>query len=181
MATTTNITPVAGNERDPFAAPEAELEALQGIAQALSQTEFNQAKLVTESGEETVLSPTLLRLLRLAANTLAADRAVVLESFGRLVTPYQAAELIGVPASYVDKLLSDGELSHVNGSAIRLLSRDDVLDFHRAYKAQQREALDELARLSQELGLYDLDFDASRLKCLAEFAEDDDEADEGQN
>jgi hypothetical protein len=80
MATTTDTTSLVDRVQGPFAAPEDGLKTLQRVAQALNRSASEPPKLKTADGEEIDLSPTLLRVLRLIAKTLAADRAVVLDS-----------------------------------------------------------------------------------------------------
>jgi excisionase family DNA binding protein len=174
MAAATDTSSIT--DRGPIAPSSIEQKALQRIAQVLSQSEQRSPKFVTATGEEIELPPTLLRILRAVTAMLGADRAIVLESFGPLVSRYQAAELIGVPLNYVERLVNEGELSLVDAGPTKLLSRDAVLDFRRGYKARQRESLEELARISQEMGLYDLDYSSVQLKRLQEFAEEDESA-----
>ena len=174
MAATTDTSSIT--DRGPIAPSAIEQKALQRIARVLSQSESGSPKIVTATGEELELPPTLLRILRAVTAMLGADRAIVLDSFGPLVSRFQAAELIGVPLNYVERLVNEGELTLVDAGPTKLLSRDAVLDFRRAYKARQRESLEELARISQEMGLYDLDYSTIELKRLEEL-EEEDEAD----
>lgn len=181
MATSTDTIPVAEHDRGPFVAPDTEREALERAARALNQSESGSVKLITNNGKEIELSPTLLRVLRQGAAILAADRAVVVESIGKLVTPRQAAELVGVHVHHLERLLDTGELPFENEGPVRLLPLDDVLAYRQVFKARQHEGLDELARISQEMGLYDLDYSTIKIKRLLEFDEEERQADSDEN
>jgi excisionase family DNA binding protein len=113
------------------------------------------AVLQVEGGDEVTISlpeaaaDALLRLL----SDLAEGRAVSIAGADEELTTREAADLLGVSRPYLVGLLKDGEIpSHKVGSHHRVYRRDVL-----AYKARRREkseeAMQELTRLSQELGL----------------------------
>lgn len=181
MATTTKSTPTSEHDRGPFVPADTELAALKRAAQALRAGATGSPKLVAPTGEKIELSPTLLRVLRRSAEILADDQAVLLDSLGKQISPHQAAELLGFSVTYVTKLLDDGELPFTLLDDFRRLSLDDVLTYRRAFKLRQREALNDMIRLSEELGLYDLDDSTIELKRLAEFEEEEEQAKSGNS
>ncbi|MEX2441239.1 MAG: excisionase family DNA-binding protein, partial [Pontimonas sp.] len=107
--------------------------------------------------------------------------AVILDSLGKQITPHEAAELLRVPITHMVKLLDDGTLPFTRVGDFRRLSLDDVLTYRQLRDARRHEGLDELARLSQELGLYDLDYSTIKVKRLLEFEEDESQANSGEN
>ncbi|MDQ3655833.1 MAG: excisionase family DNA-binding protein [Chloroflexota bacterium] len=169
MTTTTDTISVAERDRGPFVAPDTELEVLQRAARALNQSESGSFKLITNNGQEIEVPLTLLRVLRLGAEMLALDRAVVLDSLGRQITPHEAAELLRVPITYLVKLLDDGTLPFTRDGDFRRLSLDDVLTYRQLRDQQRHAALDEMTRMGQEWGLYDIDYSTIKAKRLAEF------------
>lgn len=173
MATTTKPMTMSEHDRGPFVAPDEELAALKRAARALRAGKAGTPKLIATNGEEVALSPTLLRVLRRSVEVLADDRAVLLNSLGKQISPQEAATLLAVPVTYLVKLLDDGTLRFTLDGDFRRLSLAEVLAYRQELRARQHEALDELARLSQELGLYDLDYSTIKPKRLLEYEEED--------
>ena len=108
-------------------------------------------------GEDVTISlpPAAARpLLDLLAD-LAEGRVVSVADADEELTTREAAELLNVSRPYLTRLLKEGEIpSHKVGSHHRVYRRD-VLAYKRRRLEQSEEAMQELARLSQELGLYD--------------------------
>jgi len=93
----------------------------------------------------------LLNLL----SDLAEGRTVSVAGADEELTTREAAELLNVSRPHLTQLLKEGEIpSHKVGSHHRVYRRD-VLAYKAQRKKQSEEAMQELTRLSQELGLYD--------------------------
>jgi excisionase family DNA binding protein len=168
---------IPGSDQDqqdqgPMLAPKEERAATEHVARALKAPPTGPVRLVTADGQTIELPATLLHVLRLSADLFAHDRAVLLDSLGPHLSPEQAAEILGFPLDYVMKLLDSGELpSEREGNAQRLLV-SDVLEYRQVFKLRH-EALDELTRLSEEMGLYDLDTSPAKPRRLMEYENDD--------
>lgn len=86
---------------------------------------------------------------------LAEGRAVSVSDADEELTTREAAELLNVSRPHLTRLLKEGEiLSHKVGSHHRVYRRD-VLAYKVRRQEESEEAMQELTRLSQELGLYD--------------------------
>ena len=86
---------------------------------------------------------------------LAEGRSVSVSDADEELTTREAAELLNVSRPHLTKLLKEGEIpSHKVGSHYRVYRRD-VLAYKARRQEQSEEAMQELTRLSQELGLYD--------------------------
>jgi len=107
-------------------------------------------------GEATVSLPSaavgpLLDLL----SGLAEGRAVSVADADEELTTREAADLLNVSRPHLTQLLKEGEIpSHKVGSHFRVYRRD-VLAYKAKRQERSEEAMQELTRLSQELGLYD--------------------------
>lgn len=86
----------------------------------------------------------------LATNDLSADLFPVLSE----LTVAQAAKIIGEPEGYIDELLKAGLVAFRQENGERLIQRDSFLEFE-AEDREMGEALTEITRWSQEMGLYD--------------------------
>lgn len=80
------------------------------------------------------------------------DSLVVVPGDAEL-TPLEAARLLRVSGSAIDSLLENGEIpSHEAGSQRRVYAKD-VAKWQEYNDGKRREALDQLATLTQELGI----------------------------
>ena len=150
--------------REPIAADAAERDALQELGALLADEALGPLLLVGEQ-REVALPPTLLLLLRHLVAGLVGDRAVRIETFGPLVSLREAADILGSTHGHVQELLEQGKLSaqevHLsNMEAERRIRLTDLLAFAREWGKRRHEALRELTRMSEEMGLYDLEDEA---------------------
>ena len=84
---------------------------------------------------------------------LAEGRTVSIADADEELTTREAAELLNVSRPHLTDLLKEGEIpSHKVGSHHRVYRRD-VLAYKARRRRQSEEAMQELTRLSQELGL----------------------------
>lgn len=86
---------------------------------------------------------------------LAAGRVVAAYPLHAELTTQQAADFLNVSRPYVVMLVEQGELPHRKVGTHRRLLFADVLAYKRRQVEESRAALDELAHLSEELGLYE--------------------------
>ena len=149
------------NLRVPIAAEEAEHAALRELGALLTDEATGSLLLVGQQREVTV-PPTLLLLLRRLVEQLAGKRAIRIETFGREVTLWEAADILGEPLQRVRQLIAEGVLLAQEADpsgAINLqrITLSDLLAYQAMRSARQTEAINELLQLSEELGLYDRD------------------------
>jgi len=70
------------------------------------------------------------------------------------LTVAQAAALLDVPEGYIDELLDDDLVEYRLEGTQRLVNRDGLLEYEQRRK-RRHEALNEMVRLDQEMGLCD--------------------------
>ena len=71
------------------------------------------------------------------------------------LTTQQAADLLNISRQYLVRLLEEGKIPYTRTGKHRRLRIDDVVAYKQARDRERSESLDELARLSDELGGYD--------------------------
>jgi excisionase family DNA binding protein len=106
-----------------------------------------------EDEENVVLPPEVARLFARVLADLADGRGVTVVPFDAEVTTQQAADLLNVSRPHVVSLLDKGEMPYRKVGSRRRVRLEDVLAYRRESYRQSREAVDELTRLTQELGL----------------------------
>jgi excisionase family DNA binding protein len=70
------------------------------------------------------------------------------------LTTQQAADMLGVSRPYLISKLEAGEIPYRKVGRHRRITLQDVMEYRRRDELQRRAAADELADLSEELGLY---------------------------
>ena len=112
-------------------------------------------RLTTEDGTVVDLpepvTEALTEMLQAAAD---GERVLVLRASQRLTTE-QAAAVLGVSRPTVVRLVDTGKLHARMVGTHRRLALADVLAYREASVRRRRDALDEMARDAEDLGLYD--------------------------
>jgi excisionase family DNA binding protein len=142
----------------PTFAREDEQSCLARIARLYDASEGRSpgsAKVVGSNGDEIELPESAQRLLEQVVRVLARGDAVSIVPVQRELTTQQAADLLNISRQYLIRLLDRGEIPFHRVGSHRRLGFDDVMKYKRRRDLERRRGLDELTRLSQELGLYD--------------------------
>lgn len=71
------------------------------------------------------------------------------------LTVEQAAELLNFPQKYVLKLLEEGTIPFTRVEGEPRIPLHGLLEFKKRDDAERRQALEEMIRLGEEMGLYD--------------------------
>lgn len=112
-------------------------------------------RITTDDGKVLELPPTvaedLAAILEAAAD---GERALVLRSPDDLTTE-QAASLLGVSRPTVVRMIDEGKLPARMVGTHRRVTLSDVIAYREESSRRQSEALDEMTRQAEELGLYD--------------------------
>jgi excisionase family DNA binding protein len=114
------------------------------------------AKLLVGSAEETIELPgAVFQLLRQIVHQIGEGKMAIIQEVDEILTTQEAADLLYVSRPYLIKLLEQGEIPFTKVGLHRRIRFQDVVTYQEQRKQEQREALRELAELSQEFGLYD--------------------------
>ena len=93
-------------------------------------------------------------VLQAVLGHFAAGRAVQVAAVETDLTTNEAAHLLGVSRPYLIKLLDQKQIPHHKVNRHRRVRLEDVMAYRDRQHAERRETLDELHRVSEELGLY---------------------------
>ncbi|MBC6422168.1 MAG: excisionase family DNA-binding protein [Hormoscilla sp. SP5CHS1] len=111
-------------------------------------------RLVSPDGEEIELPASVFHLLREQVYQLARGNGVRTVIFHDPLTTWQAAALLGSQVQYVNKLLDKGEIPFIQDGRLRLIRLSDAMAHKQKLSELHRQGIEELARMSQEFGLY---------------------------
>lgn len=112
-------------------------------------------KLVTDDNRHEMISlpPAALRLLVDLLTQLGQGRAVTIVPQRAELTTQEVADYLNVSRPYVVKLIESGKLPARKVGTRRRVAFEDLVRFDEQDRKRRRTALDELARVDQELGL----------------------------
>lgn len=110
------------------------------------------ARLVGPDGEAIEIPASALHALKLVVEGMARGQTITLVPHGKELTTQQAADLLHVSRPHLVKLLDDHVIDHYKVGTHRRVRIEDVLDYRERRAGVRRERLDELTRLSEELG-----------------------------
>lgn len=112
------------------------------------------ARLLVIDGERDIEVPvSALRLLVDILAQMAEGNAVTIVPITAELTTQQAADFLNVSRPHLVSLLERNELSYRKVGTHRRILFKDLLDYRERSRIASREALDELTRQAQELGM----------------------------
>jgi len=140
----------------PVVATEDERAALADLASLLDAGQGD-VKLVGAHGAPVDLPATVRGLLHEVIRALARDQPVAVVALQRNLTIHRAADLLNVRVPYMVQLLDRGDVPSSGSGARRRILFEELMAYKARRDVERREALAELTRISQEMGLYDLE------------------------
>jgi excisionase family DNA binding protein len=132
------------DERAPMAALARVLET---VARDSART-----RLLGPRGEQIELPASAFEALKAVVDTMAKGQTITLIPHHQELTTQQAADLLHISRPSLIKLLEAGELPYRKVGTHRRINIDDALRYRARRAEQRRRELDELTRLSEELG-----------------------------
>jgi hypothetical protein len=111
--------------------------------------------LVDERGRRIELPETAVQLVHQVVRALARGKPVEIHALPRELTIRQAADILDLRPEDVVRLLDEGEIPFVQADEFRLIRFEDAMAYRPKRDADRRAAMDELIRLSEEMGLYE--------------------------
>lgn len=131
-------------------------DALDEIATLLSHND--QALSLTDGqGGRVALPAEVVDAFSQVIAALQAKKPMVLYPKKALLTTQQAAGFLGVSRPYLIQLLDEGKIPHTMTGSHRRILYADLASYRAEMKKTQRAALEEIVRISEEAGLYDLE------------------------
>ncbi len=138
--------------RGPVTSTEEERLTLQE-AERLLGDHPGQIALSDEHGHRIELPETAARLVRRVVQALATGNPVEVNVLPKALTISQAAEILDLRREDVVRLLDEGEILFVEDeSGLQRIRFEAVMAYKPKRDAERRAALDEIARIGQEMG-----------------------------
>lgn len=132
------------------------LESYGSLAPLLDQIHSDYLEIEIEENSQRIKIP--LKALQLLAKILketSQGRPVSIVPIATEITTQAAAEMIGCSRPHLVKLLENGEINFTKIGRHRRIKYQDILDYKRKMKAEQRQLLIEIMKADEEAGIYD--------------------------
>jgi excisionase family DNA binding protein len=113
------------------------------------------ATLRSPDGKELPLPEPLYRVLVEAAATLVAGYQVIVAPIHHQLTTQEAADFLNVSRTYLVRLLDRGDIPSSKVGRHRRVRFGELMSYKKRRMSERREALTNLIRESEELGLYE--------------------------
>lgn len=129
-------------------------EAVRALARFVAKSPKAQLSIEDSSHRMHVVLPrAAVQLLQTILREMSQGNAVTLIPVHAELTTQQAADLLNVSRPYVVSLVESGVIPYRKVGTRRRILFEHLMAYKRAEDAKREEALNELARQSQELGL----------------------------
>lgn len=139
---------------NPVLVPDRDAETVKELDEALARAHGG-AVLRSPSGQELSLPHSVYRVLEQVVHEMARGNAVRVLPVKAELSTQQAADLLNVSRPHLVKLLERGELPFHRAGTHRRVVLEDLLVYKEGRDRERLEALDDITRVSDELGLYD--------------------------
>lgn len=142
-------------EDDLIVARDDERATFELLAELIENRPGRDLSVITSGNQQAALPNSLLPLLARIARALAAGDLVTIRTLDQLLSPAEAAALLDLSVSDVLCLLESGALTATDDDRAIRIKFADLAAFSASERAEQRNALRTLTRMSEELGLYE--------------------------
>ncbi|WP_158858879.1 helix-turn-helix domain-containing protein [Lunatibacter salilacus] len=134
----------------------AAMVSYDALAAALDQIHSEYPEIEIQETNERIKIP--LKALQLLARILketSNGKPVSIVPIATEITTQAAAELLGCSRPHLVKLLENGEISFSKVGKHRRIKYQDIINYKRKMKDEQRKLLIEIMKSDEESGLYD--------------------------
>lgn len=142
-------------EHKSVTAQESEKPVLSKINVVFEKHHHGTPVLIDPDGERIVLPSSLYQVLRQIIHHMLLGRTVFIVPENKELTTHEAADFLNVSRPYLIKLLEHGEIPYAFVGSHRRIRFSDLMTFKARQYAERQSAIDEIAQISQDAGLYD--------------------------
>ncbi len=134
----------------------AAMKSYDALSSTLEQIQSDYPEIEIEETNERIKIPlSALKLLARILKETGRGKPVSIVPIATEITTQAAAEIIGCSRPHLIKLLERGEIKFTKIGKHRRIKYQDVLEYKKKVKAEQRKLLIEIMKADEESGLYD--------------------------
>lgn len=126
------------------------------LISSIEQLKTDQVEIeIEETREKIVLPKKALNLLGEILKAMSQGKPISIVPLATEVTTQSAAELLGCSRPYLVKLLEEGKIEYTKVGKHRRIKYEDVIDYKKKMKEEQKQRLIDMMHADEDLGLYD--------------------------
>ena len=110
---------------------------------------------IEETGEKIILPVKALIFLGEILKAMSQGKPISIVPIATEVTTQSAAEMLGCSRPHLVKLLEEGKIEFTKIGKHRRIKYEDVVEYKRKMKEEQKKHIIEIMNNDEELGLYD--------------------------
>ncbi|MFC6102773.1 helix-turn-helix domain-containing protein [Olivibacter domesticus] len=132
------------------------LESYDSLAAVIEQLHAEQTEIEIEETKDKIIVP--LRALKLFGGILKAmseGKPISIVPLATEVTTQKAAEILGCSRPHLVKLLEEGKIQYTKVGKHRRILFEDVIEYKKRMKDEQKKRLIDIMNFDEDLGLYD--------------------------
>lgn len=134
----------------------AAMESYDALAAMIEQLRSENPEIEIEETEEKIRIPkSALVLLTRILKEISQGNPISIVPIATEITTQSAAELLGCSRPHIVKLLEEGTIPFTKVGKHRRIKYEDLINYRKQMKANQRRAIREIMELDEESGLYD--------------------------
>lgn len=131
-------------------------ESYSSLISAIEQLKTDEVEIeIEETSYKLVLPVKALNLLGDILKAMSQGKPISIVPLATEVTTQSAAEILGCSRPYLVKLLEEGKIEYTKIGKHRRIKYEDVIDYKKKMKEEQKNHLIEIMNKDEELGLYD--------------------------
>lgn len=132
------------------------MESYNALSAVLEQINSEQTEIEIEETKDKITIPSsALKFLSSILKAMSQGKIISLVPVAIEVTTQVASEIIGCSRPHLIKLLEEGKIDFVKVGKHRRLKFEDVLEYKKEIKEQQKKHLTDMMSSDEEIGLYD--------------------------
>lgn len=110
---------------------------------------------IEETNDKIVVPLRALKLFGSILKAMSEGKPISIVPLATEVTTQKAAEILGCSRPHLVKMLEEGKIPFVKIGKHRRILFEDVTEYKKQMKAEQKKHLVEMMNLDEELGIYD--------------------------
>ncbi|MCB1153073.1 excisionase family DNA-binding protein [bacterium] len=136
-----------------------DLKALESFTQQVRGRANVKLQVRLRGGKTQDVPAELIPILETASEILLRGDSVSVTATDDLLTTTQAADILNVSRQYFVTLLEDGKIPFTKTGSHRRVRRADLTAYKKVRDKDRREGIREIMRISEEMGLYQAEYD----------------------
>lgn len=132
------------------------LKSYSSLISAIDQLKTDQVEIeIEETNEKIKLPVKALNFLSEILKAMSQGKPISIVPLATEVTTQSAAEILGCSRPHLVKLLEEGKIEYTKVGKHRRIKYEDVINYKRKMKEEQKKHLIEMMHADEDLGLYD--------------------------